>query len=89
MFGGAGFLGRRVVQHLSESGATVRAASRRPRQVQSDNVEQIAADARDERSVEAAFAGADGVVNAISLMSSTAAIHSIRCTWKRPPRSRA
>jgi uncharacterized protein YbjT (DUF2867 family) len=52
---------------LSESGATVRAASRHPRQVQSDNVKQIAADAHDERSVEAAFAGADGVVNAISL----------------------
>jgi hypothetical protein len=67
MFGGAGFLGRRVVQHLSESGATVRAASRHPRQVQSDNVKQIAADAHDERSVEAAFADADGVVNAISL----------------------
>ena len=32
-----------------------------------DNVKQIRADARDERSVEAAVAGADGVVNAISL----------------------
>ena len=32
-----------------------------------DGIEQIAADARDQRSVEAAVAGADGVVNAISL----------------------
>ena len=32
-----------------------------------DGIEQIAADAHDERSVEAAVAGADGVVNAISL----------------------
>jgi uncharacterized protein YbjT (DUF2867 family) len=67
VFGGTGFLGRRVVQHLCESGATVRIVSRHPRQAEGDNVKQIAADAHDERSVEAAVAGADGVVNAISL----------------------
>src|ERR1700730_6589742 len=32
VFGGTGFLGRRVVQHLCESGATGRIASRPPRQ---------------------------------------------------------
>ena len=67
VFGGTGFLGRRVVQKLCESGATVRIASRHPGRAEGDNVKQIAADARDERSVEAAVAGADGVVNAISL----------------------
>jgi uncharacterized protein YbjT (DUF2867 family) len=67
VFGGTGFLGRRVVQKLCESGATVHIASRHPRQADGDNVKQIAADAHDERSVEAAVAGADGVVNAISL----------------------
>ena len=67
VFGGTGFLGRRVVHHLRESGATVRIASRRPGQVDGDDVKQIAADAHDDRSVEAAIAGADGVVNAISL----------------------
>jgi uncharacterized protein YbjT (DUF2867 family) len=67
VFGGTGFLGRRVVQKLCESGATVRVASRHPGRAEGDNVKQIAADARDERSVEAAVAGADGVVNAISL----------------------
>ena len=67
VFGGTGFLGRRVVHHLRESGATVRIASRHPGQADGDNVKQIAADAHDERSVEAAIAGADGVVNAISL----------------------
>jgi uncharacterized protein YbjT (DUF2867 family) len=67
VFGGTGFLGRRVVQHLCESGATVRIVSRHPRQAEGDNVKQITADAHDERSVEAAVAGADGVVNAISL----------------------
>src|SRR5260370_39181201 len=67
VFGGTGFVGRRVVRYLCESGATVRVASRHPRRAEGDDVEQIAADARDERSVEAAVAGVDGVVNAISL----------------------
>ncbi len=67
VFGGTGFVGRRVVQNLRESGARVRIASRHPRLADGDNVKQIAADAHDERSVEAAVAGADGVVNAISL----------------------
>jgi hypothetical protein len=67
VFGGTGFVGRRVVRYLCESGATVRVASRHPRRAEGDNVKQIAADAHDERSVEAAVAGADGVVNAISL----------------------
>jgi len=38
-----------------------------PRGVEGDDVKEIAADAHDERSVEAAVEGADGVVNAISL----------------------
>ena len=67
VFGGAGFIGRRIVRHLCESGATVRVASRHPGRAEGDHVEQIVADAHDERSVEAAVAGADGVVNAISL----------------------
>src|SRR5271170_755394 len=67
VFGGTGFIGRRVVRYLCESGATVCVASRHPGLADGDNVKQIAADAHDERSVEAAVAGADGVVNAISL----------------------
>jgi uncharacterized protein YbjT (DUF2867 family) len=67
VFGGTGFVGRRVVRHLCESGATVRVASRHPGQAESDDVEQIAVDAHDERSLEAAMADTDGVVNAISL----------------------
>ena len=67
VFGGTGFLGRRVVHHLRDFGATVRIASRHPGQADDANVKQIRADAHDERSVEAAVAGADGVVNAISL----------------------
>jgi uncharacterized protein YbjT (DUF2867 family) len=67
VFGGTGFLGRRLVRCLSDSGAQVRVASRHPAKASGDNVEQIVADAHDEGAVEAAVAGADGVVNAISL----------------------
>ena len=68
VFGGTGFVGRRVVRHLRKSGTRVRIISRRHRRRgEDDGIEQTAADAHDERSVEAAVAGADGVVNAISL----------------------
>src|SRR5262249_4046491 len=67
VFGGSGFVGRRVVRQLRESGTTVRIVSRHHAQAEDDGIEQIAADAHDQRSVEAAVAGADGVVNAISL----------------------
>jgi uncharacterized protein YbjT (DUF2867 family) len=67
VFGGTGFVGRRVVRHLRESGTKVRIVSRHRALGKYDGIEQIAADARDQRSVEAAVAGADGVVNAISL----------------------
>jgi uncharacterized protein YbjT (DUF2867 family) len=67
VFGGTGFVGRRVVRHLRESGTRVRVVSRQRRPGEDAGIEQIAADAHDQRSVEAAVAGADGVVNAISL----------------------
>ena len=67
VFGGTGFVGRRVARHLRGSGATVRIASRHPGRAESDSLEQIAANAHNERSVDAAVVGADGVVNAISL----------------------
>jgi uncharacterized protein YbjT (DUF2867 family) len=67
VFGGTGFVGRRLVHHLRTAGAKVRVVSRHPGQAEDDGIEQIAADAHDQRSVEAAVAGADGVVNAISL----------------------
>jgi uncharacterized protein YbjT (DUF2867 family) len=67
VFGGTGFVGRRIVRHLSDCSTTVRIASRHPVRTEGANVEQIVADAHDERAVEAAVAGADGVVNAISL----------------------
>jgi uncharacterized protein YbjT (DUF2867 family) len=67
VFGGTGFLGRHVVHHLRECGTKVRAVSRNRAPGGDAGIEQIAADAHDQRSVEAAVSGADGVVNAISL----------------------
>jgi uncharacterized protein YbjT (DUF2867 family) len=67
VFGGTGFVGRRVVRHLTESGTRARTVSRNRELGEDARIEQIAADAHDQRSVEAAVAGADGVVNAISL----------------------
>jgi uncharacterized protein YbjT (DUF2867 family) len=67
VFGGTGFLGRRVVRHLRDAGDTVRIASRHPGPVDDNGVEQIVVDVHDRYSVEAAVAGADGVVNTVSL----------------------
>jgi uncharacterized protein YbjT (DUF2867 family) len=67
VFGGTGFVGRHVVRHLRASGIRVRIVSRHRGSGEDVGVEQIAADVHDQRSVEAAVAGADGVVNAISL----------------------
>src|SRR5215813_4013181 len=67
VFGGTGFVGRRVVRNLRESGTRVRMVSRHQGRAQEDGIEHITADVHDERSVAAAVAGVDGVVNAISL----------------------
>jgi uncharacterized protein YbjT (DUF2867 family) len=67
VFGGTGFLGRRVVRHLRQTGDTVRIVSRHPGSVEDNGVERIVADVHDRRSVEDAVARADGVVNTISL----------------------
>jgi uncharacterized protein YbjT (DUF2867 family) len=67
VFGGTGFLGRRIARHLGASGTRVRIASRHPAQTEDVDIEPIVADAHDERAVAAAVSGADGVVNAISL----------------------
>ncbi len=73
VFGGTGFLGRRLVQRLAAEGATVRVAVRSPDRAQSvlraanlDRVAVLRADVHDRASVAAAVAGADAVVNAVS-----------------------
>ena len=73
VFGGAGFLGRRLVHRLAREGMTVRVAVRHPdparielRSMGFDRVTVVPADVRDQASVAAAIAGANAVVNAVS-----------------------
>jgi uncharacterized protein YbjT (DUF2867 family) len=73
VFGGTGFLGHRVVQRLLERDFSVRVASRHPERTAALfpdvqlGIESIHADINDDRSVAAAVAGVEGVVNAVSL----------------------
>lgn len=74
VFGGSGFLGRHIVKHLAAEGIVVRVATRHPDEAlflkPMGNVGQIVpvhADVRDEKSVAAAVAGVDAVVNAVGL----------------------
>src|SRR5262245_34662932 len=73
VFGGTGFLGRRIVRHLRAHEFSVRNASRHPdRSIklfasENERLESIACDVHDERSVAQACEGAYGVVNAVSL----------------------
>src|SRR5882672_2016889 len=73
VFGGTGFLGRRIVRHLRSRGFPVRIASRHPDQghrlfgPDDPQLQSVGANIHDERSVVEALAGAYGVVNAVSL----------------------
>src|SRR5713101_4922958 len=73
VFGGTGFLGRRVVRHLREREFSVRIASRHPYRghrlfgLDDPQLQSVVANIHDERSVADALAGAYGVVNAVSL----------------------
>ena len=68
VFGGTGFLGRRIVDHVAGGGGAVRVAVRHPEGLgRRDNITGVRADVLDEASVAAAVAGASAVVNAVSL----------------------
>ena len=75
VFGGSGFIGRYVVQHLARAGWQVRVAVRRPDEAlflktagDVGQVTPLAANIRDDRSVAAAIAGADAVVNLVGIL---------------------
>jgi uncharacterized protein YbjT (DUF2867 family) len=73
VFGGTGFLGSRVAQHLLNHDFGVRIVSRHPEHALAliapdrTGVEAVRADVHDETSVAAALAGAFAAVNAVSL----------------------
>ena len=73
VFGGTGFLGRRVVEHLREHGFFVRIVSRhrnRSRELfgpDGSQFQSLEADIHDPKAIAEALAGAHGVVNAVSL----------------------
>lgn len=67
VFGGTGFLGRRVVDALLRHGFAVRVASRHPRRDPPPAAESVKADVNDDRSVESALAGVFAAVNAVGL----------------------
>jgi uncharacterized protein YbjT (DUF2867 family) len=73
VFGGTGFLGRRVVRHLRNHGFSVRIASRHPDRgrglfaLDDPQLQSVAADIHDDRAVAAALSGTYGAVNAVSL----------------------
>jgi uncharacterized protein YbjT (DUF2867 family) len=73
VFGGTGYLGRRLVQRLVAEGVAVRVAVRHPdradsalRTTGSDQIMVFGADVRDQAAVVTAVAGADAVVNVVS-----------------------
>lgn len=72
VFGGTGFLGRRIVDVLLEGNWPVRIVSRHPKRpaavsATQSPVETVQADIQDEASVKRAVEGAHAVVNAVSL----------------------
>ena len=73
VFGGTGFLGRRVVRHLHDAGLVARVASRHPDAVpflfsrEVSGIEAVHADVNDDGSVARAVAGAWAIVNTVSL----------------------
>jgi NADH dehydrogenase len=73
VFGGTGFLGRRIVRHLHDAGLVARVACRHPGAVPSlfprevSGIEAVHADVNDDGSVARALAGAWAAVNTVSL----------------------
>lgn len=83
VFGGTGFLGRRIVRHLRKAKFAARIASRHPDRVKTvvapmePTLEWVRGDVHDEYSIMAAVAGACAVVNAVSLY-----VERGRCTFR-------
>ena len=75
IFGGGGFVGTTLVQHLAKTGVRVRVAVRHPNSAMHlkplgdvGQVQVVQANIRDEKSVRAAVKGADAVVNLVGIL---------------------
>ncbi|WP_262974979.1 complex I NDUFA9 subunit family protein [Lutimaribacter pacificus] len=77
MFGGTGFLGRRIVRHLLRDGRRVRIVARHAQhatQAGEAGAEVLCADITNAEDVARAVKGSEVVVNAVSLYTETAAV---------------
>ena len=71
VFGGTGFLGRRIAGRLQQRGLKVRVASRHPDSTIGAGIEQVSADVTDAASLAAALNGTQAAVNAVALYVET------------------
>ena len=75
VFGGSGFIGRHLVEHLARTGASVRIAVRHPSQTAEPprlaRIQHVTADLLDDAAVQAAIQGADTVINLVGILSQT------------------
>lgn len=67
VFGGTGFLGRRIAERLLQRGLQVRVASRNVEAIAPAGAEPVVADITDASTLAAALNGADAAVNAVAL----------------------
>ena len=72
VFGGSGFLGRRIVKHLAAEGTSVRVAVRHPERAsflerlgRTGQIELVQADVRDEKTVSRAVKQSASVINSV------------------------
>ena len=76
IFGGGGFVGTTLVQHLAKTGVRIRVAVRHPNSAMHvkplgdvGQVQVVQANIRDEKSVRAAIKGSDAVVNLVGILA--------------------
>ena len=73
VFGGSGFIGRHLVEHLARAGASVRIAARHPLTTAEPprlaRVQHVEADILDDGAVQAVILGADTVINLVGILS--------------------
>ncbi len=75
IFGGAGFIGTTLVEHLAKTGVRIRVAVRRPNSAMHvkplgdvGQIQVVQANIRDKKSVRAAIMGSDMVINLVGIL---------------------